>query len=409
MTELISYTWYYFVQAFGLIIAFAAAAVLLYLVLHHNRSRATTLALVAVFLGVSIFFYVPNGLPDATSYPLGLRTFGPSEGPVLPFTNVLAFFGRFGSFERVANIAHDPNDIPPPTNPSGAEPREVHVELITKEVIAEMAPGITFNYWTYNGTIPGPFIRVREGDMVNLTLTNDPTSLHMHNIDLHAVNGPGGGAAATNVMPGETKTFRFKAMNPGIYVYHCAHPNVPSHMAHGMYGLILVEPKEGLPPVDKEFYVMQGEFYSVGSLGQKGLQLFDAQAMLDGKPQYVVFNGKTGALVENMNADVGDRVRMYVGNGGVNLVSSFHVIGEIFDRVYREGDLSSPPAKNVQTTLVPAGGATMVEFTVNYPGKYPLVDHALARMDRGAWGVLTVTGKADADIFDGVIESGGGH
>jgi nitrite reductase (NO-forming) len=409
MTELISYTWYYFVQAFGLIIAFAAAAVLLYLVLRHNRSRAATLALVIAFLGVSIFFYVPNGLPDASSFPLGLRTFGPSGGPVLPFSNVVAFFGRFGSFERVANIAHDPNDIPPAANPSGTESREVNVELTVKEVIAEMAPGITFNYWTFNGTVPGPFIRVREGDMVNLTLTNDPTSLHMHNIDLHAVNGPGGGAAATNVMPGESKTFRFKAMNPGIYVYHCAHPNVPSHMTHGLYGLILVEPYEGLPPVDKEFYVMQGEFYSVGSLGQKGLQLFDAQAMLDGKPQYVVFNGKTGALVENMNADVGDRVRMYVGNGGVNLVSSFHVIGEIFDRVYREGDLSSPPAKNVQTTLVPAGGATMVEFTVNYPGKYPLVDHALARMDRGAWGVLTVTGKADAGIFDGVIESGGGH
>jgi nitrite reductase (NO-forming) len=180
-------------------------------------------------------------------------------------------------------------------------------------------------------------------------------------------------------------------------------------MTHGLYGLILVEPKEGLPPVDKEFYVMQGEFYRSGALGRKGLQLFDAQAMLDGKPQYIVFNGKTGALVDNMTAKVGDTVRIYVGNGGVNLISNFHVIGEIFDRVYREGDLMSPPARSVQTTLVPAGGAVAVEFKVDYPGNYVLVDHALARLDRGAWGVLKVEGEADPTVFDGVIESGGGH
>ena len=184
---------------------------------------------------------------------------------------------------------------------------------------------------------------------------------------------------------------------------------MPSHLAHGLYGLILVEPKGGLPPVDKEFYVMQGEFYTSGALGRKGLQLFDAQAMLDGKPQYIVFNGKTGALSDNMNVKVGETVRIYVGNGGVNLISSFHVIGEIFDRVYREGDLVSAPARSVQTTLIPAGGAAVVEFKADYPGNYVLVDHALARMDRGAWGLLRVEGDADPMIFDGEIESGGGH
>ena len=180
-------------------------------------------------------------------------------------------------------------------------------------------------------------------------------------------------------------------------------------MSHGLYGLILIEPKEGLPPVDKEFYVMQGEFYTSGALGRKGLQLFDAQAMLDGKPQYIVFNGKTGALADNMSVKVGETVRIYVGNGGVNLISSFHIIGEVFDKVYREGDIVSPPARSVQTTLIPAGGATVVEFKADYPGNYVLVDHALARTDRGAWGILKVEGEVDPTIFDGEIESGPGH
>jgi len=407
MFEPLSYVWQYLVQGFGLFIAYVFAGILLYLLLRRLHSWKITAVLLAVFLGVSIAFYVPNGLPRGFEYPFFLKTYGPSAGPVLPVQNVWEFLKSFNNFERVGDIARNPSDVPPPIERSEAE--VVKIELVTKEVIAEMAPGVTFNYWTFNGTIPGPFLRVREGDTVELTLKNDPTSLHMHNIDLHAVNGPGGGAVATDVMPGESKTFRFKVLNPGIYVYHCAHTNVPSHMAHGMYGLILVEPKGGLPEVDKEFYVMQSEFYSAGALGRQGLQLFDAQAMLDGKPQYIVFNGRTGALAENMNAEAGETVRMYVGNGGVNLVSSFHVIGEIFDRVYREGDLVSAPAKSVQTTLVPAGGATMVEFKVDYPGNYVLVDHALSRLDRGAWGVLHVTGKADSTVFDGVIESGGGH
>lgn len=281
--------------------------------------------------------------------------------------------------------------------------------MTAKEVVSEMADGVAFNYWTFDGTVPGPFLRVREGDTVRLTLHNDVTSLHHHSIDLHAVTGPGGGATATTVAPGESKTITFKAHNPGIFVYHCAHPNAATHMAHGMYGLILVEPKGGLPLVDKEFYVMQGEFYSSGALGRKGLQLFDVQAMLEGKPKYVVFNGKTGALVDNMTARVGDTVRLYIGNGGVNLISSFHVIGEIFDRVYQEGDLVSPPAQSIQTTLIPAGGATAVEFQVDYPGNYVLVDHALSRLDRGAWGILHVEGGADPAIFLGEIQSGHGH
>lgn len=405
--ELFSYLWQYGVQAFGLAIAYVFAAIFIFLVLRQFHSWKITAALVVMFIGVSLAFYVPNGLPKAFEYPFSLRTFGPAEGPVLPFGNVVNFLRKFSSFERVETIARDPNDVPQ-TVTKDAE-GIVHVNITAKEVVGEMADGVTFNYWTFDGTVPGPFLRVKEGDTVRLTLHNDETSLHHHSIDLHAVTGPGGGAAATIVAPGESKTITFKALNPGIFIYHCAHPNVANHMAHGMYGLILVEPEEGLSPVDKEFYVVQGEFYSSGSLGRKGLQLFDAEAMLAGQPQYVVFNGSTGALAQGMSANVGDTVRMYVGNGGVNLISSFHVIGEIFDRVYREGDLVTPPAQSVQTTLIPAGGAAAVEFTVDYPGKYILVDHALSRLDRGAWGVLQVEGEADASIFDGVMEAGHGH
>ncbi|MEK7201694.1 MAG: copper-containing nitrite reductase [Patescibacteria group bacterium] len=407
MLQLFSYTWTYVVQVAGLFIAFVFAGLFIYLALRKSHSLVMRVAFVVIFISVSLFFYVPNGLPRDLAYPLSLKSYGPAEGPVLPAENVWAFFTNFKSFERVVDIARNPNDLPPPLNRT--ESAHVYLELTAKEVIAEMAPGVYENYWTFDSRIPGPFFRVREGDTVTLTLHNDKTSLHHHNIDLHAVTGPGGGAASTMVAPGESKSFTFKALHPGAFVYHCATPNVASHMTHGMYGLILVEPKEGMARVDKEFYVMQGEFYSVGGMGRKGLQLFDAQAMLDGKPSYIVFNGKTNGLADHMTANTGENVRIYFGNGGVNLVSSFHVIGEVFDRVYPEAAVASAPHKSVQTTLVPAGGATIVEFGLEVPGNYLLVDHALSRLDRGAWGILKVSGEENKQVFDGVVTPGHGH
>ena len=407
MFQLISFTWSYFVQAFGLIIAFLFAAFFIYLALRKFGSMWMRIALVVVFLGVSLFFYAPNGLPRDLSYPLSLTTYGMGEGPVLPLGNAVEFLTHFGDFERIENIAQNPANVPAPTGRT--ESAHVYLELTAKEVIAEMAPGVFVNYWTYDGQVPGPFLRVREGDTVTLTLHNDATSLHHHNIDLHAVTGPGGGATVTMVAPGESATFTFKALNPGVYVYHCATPNVANHMTHGMYGLILVEPAEGLPEVDREYYVMQGEFYTSGGMGRKGLQLFDAQAMLDGTPTYIFFNGKIDGIGESMQATVGERIRIYVGNGGVNLVSSFHLIGEIFDRVYPEGSLTSTPHTDIQTTLVPAGGASVVEFDLEVPGTYVLVDHALARTDRGAWGRLNVVGEKNTEVFDGVETPGSGH
>lgn len=408
---LLSLLSYIFVQTLGLFIAFVAAAVLLYILLRRFNSRIITVLSVTIFIGISIFFYVPNGLPHGLEYPSFLTTYGPSVGPNLPFKNVISFFLHFNQFEKVADIARDPNDIPPPLTRTATTTD--YIDITAKEVISEVAPGVFFNFWTFDGKVPGPFERVMVGDTVVVTFHNDVTSLHAHTIDFHAVIGSGGGAGVLMANPGETKTLTFKALHPGLFVYHCAGKNVANHMVHGQYGLILVEPEGGLPKVDKEFYVMQGEFYTTGTLGKKGLQIDDTAAMLDGKPQYIVFNGRTGSLTSTttnaMNAKVGETVRLYFGNGGVNLISSFHAIGEIFDRVYLEASLTSPPLTDVQTTTVPAGGATMVEFKTLLPGNYMFVDHALARIDRGAWGVLHVSGPADSSIFSGVQQPVAGH
>jgi nitrite reductase (NO-forming) len=254
-------------------------------------------------------------------------------------------------------------------------------------------------------------LRVKEGDTVEVTLTNDKTSLHDHNIDLHSVTGPGGGAVLTHVAPGETKTFRWKALNPGLYIYHCAMPNVSTHNSHGQYGLIMVDPKNSelaLSKVDKEFYVVQGELYTTGQLGKKGLVPFDSDALLDGIPNYVVFNGRV-ETAPRLKAEVGDRVRIYLGNGGVNLISSFHVIGEIFDTVYPNASIGGAVEKNTQTAQVLPGGASIVEFSVDVPGNFLLVDHALARMNKGAWAVLEVSGPDNSEIFSTVNDVHDSH
>lgn len=409
MIEIFYLTKYLVLQSFGIFIAIVFCAILLFWILYQLHSKKTAILLFIVFFGIFLFLFAPKVLPGKLEYPFALKTYGPASGPAIPFKHILSFFKNLNKMEKVVDIGQNPNNIPSPI--TRKESTMVKFEITAKEVISEMAPGVVMPYWTFDGKVPGPFLRVREGDTVELTLKNDPSSVNAHNIDLHAVTGPGGGAVVTNVKPGESKTLSFKALNPGIYIYHCAHPNVAAHMAHGMYGLILVEPKDGMSKVDKEFYVTQGEFYTASDMGDKGLQIFDAKKMLNGHPEYIVFNGKTKGTVGNMNAKVGDKVRIYFGNGGVNLVSSFHVIGEIFDKVYPEGAIGSEPHKNVQSTIVPAGGATITEFGLEVPGSYILVDHALSRLDRGAWGTIKVEGQENKEVFDGILDMSGnsGH
>ena len=304
--------------------------------------------------------------------------------------------------EDAVSIVRHPADVPPPVGDRG--PMHHVVELTAIEVDGVLEDGTTYRYMTFDGTVPGPMLRMRVGDTMELHLHNEMQSTLPHSIDLHAVTGPGGGADFTQTMAGETSVFTFRALQPGLYVYHCATASVAHHIAAGMYGLILVEPEGGLPPVDHEFYVMQGEIYSAQPMGTRGHLDFSYEDMLDERPQYFVFNGAAGALTQDENAlraDVGDSVRIFFGVGGPNFMSSFHVIGEIFDRVYDQASITSAPLTDVQTTLVPPGGATMVEFTMDVPGRYILVDHALSRAERGLVGFLYAEGDENPAIYRG--------
>ncbi len=317
-------------------------------------------------------------------------------------------------------IGRKADDLPAPISRQVSQ--LVSVDLYTEELIAEMMSEVTYKYWTYNGKIPGPFIRARVGDQIEVHLRHGkPSAEHKghneqasaehaagghsaHSIDLHAVVGPGGGAHLMQVAQGEEKRFRFKATHPGIYVYHCASPHVPSHIANGMYGLILVEPAVGLAKVDREFYVMQGEYYTDGKFGDKGFQKFNKEKLLAEHPEYFLFNGKVNSLSGDraLKAKVGEKIRLFVGVGS-HIASNFHIIGAIFDNLYLEGAITSPPLQNVQTTVIAPGSAVMIEFTAEVPGKYLLVDHNLTRsIDKGAIAELIVEGSDHPDLYQSV-------
>ncbi len=322
-------------------------------------------------------------------------------------------------------------EVPPPI--TRKKPAVVEVHLISSIKTTEIKQGLTYKYWTFDGHVPGPFIRTRVGDTLEIHHTSTDESGMPHNVDFHAVTGPGGGAPVTTVVKGEERVAWFKLLTPGLFIYHCAAPPVMDHIANGMYGLILVEPAKGLPKVDREFYVLQSEFYTnktaamevkpvdhenmdkeaehkhkdefwgeeTGTESGPTLLQYSHQAGLDENPTFVVFNGKYNSLVGDgvLKAKVGEKVRIFFGNAGPNLISSFHVIGEIFDKVYREGDMISPPGQGIQSTLVPSGGSTVVEFALEVPGTFTLVDHAIFRIEKGAVGFLNVEGAPDHNIF----------
>jgi nitrite reductase (NO-forming) len=301
------------------------------------------------------------------------------------------------------DIARNPTDLPKPL--TRRQPKTVRIDLETVELEARLDQRAAFRFWTFNRTVPGPFMRVRVGDTVEVRLRNHQDSWMMHNVDIHAVNGPGGGAEATTAAPGEEKAFRFKALNPGLFVYHCAVPPVAQHISAGMYGMILVEPENGLPPVDSEFYIMQGEIYTTEPFGSEGILNADYEKLLNERPEYLVLNGHVGALTEHypMKAKVGETVRVFFGNAGPNLVSSFHVIGEIFDKVYVDGSVTDAPRTNVPAVTVPAGGAVIVEMKFDVPGRYVMIDHSLSRVERGLAAWIDVEGGEDPDIFSPMI------
>ena len=342
------------------------------------RAVAAAVAALTIF-ALGTMFTVTSATAAPTKIP---GDFGPPRG------------------KPIQAILTSPPNVPPPIKRNYPAKVIVELEVIEKEM--PISEGVSYTFWTFGGTVPGSFIRVRQGDTVEFHLKNHPSSKMPHNIDLHGVTGPGGGAASSFTAPGHRSQFTFKALNEGIYVYHCATAPVGMHVANGMYGLILVEPPGGMPKVDHEFYVMQGDFYTTGKYREKGLQPFDMEKAIDERPTYVLFNGAEGALTGDkaLQAKTNQNIRMFVGNGGPNLVSSFHVIGEIFDKVSYEG--GSNVQRNVQTTLIPAGGAAMVEFRTEVPGSYVLVDHSIFRaFNKGALAILKVEGPENKAIYSG--------
>ena len=348
-----------------------------------------TLAAVAM-LALTACSGKPSALPDAAA-----------ASPT-PAALVASERGDFGppQGEPIHAVLTSPPHVPPPIHRNYPAKVIVELEVIEKEM--PISEGVSYTFWTFGGTVPGSFIRVRQGDTVEFHLKNAPDSKMPHNIDMHGVTGPGGGAASSFTAPGHESQFTFKALNQGIFIYHCATAPVGMHIANGMYGLILVEPPEGLSPVDHEYYVMQGDFYTTGKYRQKGHQPFDMEKAIDERPTYVLFNGREGSLTGDnaLTAKTNQKVRLFVGNGGPNLVSSFHVIGEIFDKVQPEG--GTVAQHNVQTTLIPSGGAALVEFHTDVPGSYVLVDHSIFRaFNKGALGILKVDGPEDKSIYSG--------
>jgi len=297
------------------------------------------------------------------------------------------------------DISRLPTDLPPAVGDRAA--KHLDFKLNAEEVEGQLADSTTFSYWTFNGKVPGPMLRARVGDTVTVSLSNSASSHMNHSVDMHAVTGPGGGASVTQVPPGETRSFTFKALKPGLYVYHCATPMVAQHIANGMYGMVLIEPPGGLAKVDREFYMMQGEIYTTQPFNTHGHQQFDVNRLLEEQPTYMVFNGAVAALTKHhpLTAKVGEQVRIYFGVGGPDKTSSFHMIGEIFDAVYPWGEMSDPPEHGVQTISVPPGGATVAEVKFEVPGKYIIVDHALSRLEKGLAAWVEVSGAAAPEIF----------
>ncbi|WP_255198757.1 copper-containing nitrite reductase [Halorarius litoreus] len=303
----------------------------------------------------------------------------------------------------VDQVAADPTDIPAPIDRD--EPTTHEVELEAKEVRAEIEDGVTFNFMTFDGQIPGPMIRVRQGDRVEFTLKNAPENNMPHNVDMHAIYGTGGGSVATTAAPGEENAEVFTARYPGAYIYHCAVPNLDYHISAGMFGMILVEPKEGLPEVDREFYFGQHEVYTDSKQGSEGHHGFDMKRMAQEDPTYVLLNGeKFGYAAANhgpLEAKQGERVRVFFVDGGPNLSSNFHPIGNVWSDAYRDGALASAPEKFVQTMKVPPGSCMVGEMDTPVPERIKLVDHALSRVVRkGALAEIDVTGTENPETFD---------
>lgn len=262
----------------------------------------------------------------------------------------------------------------------------VPVELTARQALVKVAPGVKMRAWTFNGQVPGPVIRVREGDTVQVTLRNADRKKHhgggmAHSVDFHAAQiAPS--AAFADILPGEQRTFSFIAAQPGVFMYHCGTSPVLEHVGMGMYGAIIVDPAEGRPPA-QELTLVQSEFYGEVREGKLHSSL---KAMQRDDPRYVAFNGTAQRYLRNpIEVPVGQPVRIYLVDAGPTIDSNFHVIGNIFDTVQIDGNPDNL-LHGVSTQLVPSGGGAMFELSFPEAGIYPFVNHALRWADAGAVG-----------------------
>jgi len=304
---------------------------------------------------------------------------------------------------KTNRVAKDPTDIPGPIK--RRTPKTHHITLEAKEVVAEIEPGVQFKFMTFNGTVPGPMLRVRQGDTVNLTLKNNSKNQAIHNVDMHCVYGTGGGAKATFCPPGGSASFTFQAQYPGAFIYHCAVPKLDYHISSGMYGMIVVEPPEGLPEVDREFYFGQNEIYTDKPGGENGHHRFNFDSMKAENPSYVLLNGGKQAISEKrygaVQAKTGETARVFMVTGGPNLTSSFHPIGNVWTKAWREGAVLSQPERYVQTCQVAPGSCGVFEMEFPVPEDVFLVDHALTRFaSKGTLGVIHVEGPEKPNLFN---------
>lgn len=297
-----------------------------------------------------------------------------------------------------AELTYAPQ-VPPPI--TRQEPAIVDVDLTATHKMMPLSSMENYHFWTFNDHVPGPFIRARVGDWLQVRISNTDTSGMPHNLDFHAVTGPGGGANLLTVTSGMTNTAWFRLRSPGLFMYHCAIPPMIDHIGNGMYGLILVEPTNGLPHADREFYIMQGEFYGTNNPSDETMLEYSHDRAVEERPSFVVFNGQSGSMFMDgaLQAKTGERVRIYFGNAGPNLPSSFHIVGTVMDQVFRDGSLADPPAHDLQTTLVPPGSASILEFMPLVPGMYMFLDHSAAHCEKGAMGEINVTGPAISDVY----------
>ena len=291
--------------------------------------------------------------------------------------------GSAAGAAKPTSAPHTPYDAVLPPLGAGTEH---HYTIRLKDEVLDIAPGVRYQGWTFEGSSPGPVIHVRQGDWVDVTLVNGGAI--PHSIDFHAaLTAPN--VSFASVPAGGSLHFRFRADTPGAFMYHCGTPPVLAHIANGMYGAIVVDPEEGLPPVAKSFVLVSGEWYLQGD-GKAQPATLDFEKARTMQPDYVTFNGYANQYKDNpLTASPGDTVRFYVVDAGPSLNTDFHVVGAILDRVYLDGT-TTDVLHGVQTQLVPAGGGMVFDVKFRDRGIFPFVSHAFAAVDMGELGLVNV-------------------